>query len=340
MTGGIVDEYMYTISETTNLFLKINILTGEYEYLSEPIGYNREQWKKVYDAVVDGDKVFFLEYFGNHIMEYDTKDNSCHYYLLDEIDKDTARYPMIKHGGFIYCFFSNMPWYIRFDICSKNIEKINIGESISISSIYEKDGIVNIIYENKPKKYILDLVTGKETWKGIPNSMMGCHSITLYGGKEYYIGLDKRLYVYDGVVNHSINKYEYDIDGKLVIMGKGMYIFPATSSVINFIEFNNGRNSVITHLPTDLLYMANDFSKFCFKKEYKDIVVFFPHDGNYLVSVNLNSGEIQWIKPNSISAEKYLKDYFKDNAKQYPEGLFCLGSNRRIFDIDYLLEQG
>ena len=349
---------LYFISEAELVLMRMDISSGEIEYIDNPYIVNstgnfRVRWKLADRMLSYNKNIYILECDGTRMIEYHVEKNTCRYFDINcsvYVCSNYAGFTIYKDKAYIFPSFLNE--LVVVDLISGEVEReekickdisyipdlkkaiphklFSCGCRIENSEWVFMEQNNEVIEYDLEKRYIQN--------HKIPKVIHGCVHAEWKDNIFYILDLEGKLYTWN-VENHDVEDWLLDTGRpypnyrEMVVTKKKIWILPEIGEDILLIEKETRKSEKYYKYPSDFRYAApENYSKYYVHCEDKENYYFSMHSGNYLFCVEKESGKERWIKPYFTKIKKVI-DYYKKNSMFISEGVYTL-SNYMKFIID------
>lgn len=286
---------------------------------------------QVDSLIYDEKKIYILELDGRRLLQYDvvSKEFRCLYINYD--GDSWGNFAMFtKQEEYIYIFPRKADNLIKIDLSKESIirEKISlsIGEDSYLSCAFRSGNKVVLIGEKGETLWTYDLTSGGFTEKRIDENMETVIAASVFEDNAYLLGIKGGVYVCS-TKNYSIKrirKSNQDIEpytwGNITVTQKNIWLLPAFGDSIYVLDRGSLKESVLGEYPHDFSYIDLEGNgKYYGYGENQDTYFWAQRMGNYMLSIDKNSGRGEWVKLiNPLKKDLYYA--LLENVGQINEG--------------------
>lgn len=335
----VKDNKLFCVTDVEHIFERIDIKSGQVEYIDDPEGYNPSKWSGTDAILLHEDIVYLVEQNGEHILKYSLVSHSCQYIDVMCNDYICTNFAGITiYAGQMYMFPRYRDGVIKVNLESGTVEMkddlcpeieyaFNEKEPIPhtlfscscqvenhIWIFTERDGIAidYDIAEEQFEKYIL------------PESVEGCVQVEYVDGLFYFLIMEGKIYTWSPEKNigEEICDFgkacEYPYFGIISYAGNRLWVLPLLGNDIYIIDLLAHQYTIYSNYPADFAYFApNNWGKYF--RYYSDEKYYYyaMHAGNYILIIEKKTGQEQWIKPQVPDEEKKVTFYLKNRREQF-----------------------
>ncbi len=341
-TCALVNGEIYAFTCFKRLPIKKNLQTGEITILKNVKNYDLSF---VPDGMLSvGHDIFVLELNGNRLLKYNTNENTCQYFYIDCNRKEWDNYAAFaQYGEYLYIIPRFLDELIKIEICSGKVQrdkKIHFkenGENFG-KPWYGFQGEKVIWFFEKESNRVISYDMEKDVWENYELSVTinDCVHAVLYNNRMYILSSEGNIYgwntenkLLEKIADCSNESKDGNIFYRIAITDKIIFVLPGLGQDIFCIDKNTKEISKYKSYPNDFRYLVPEgWSKYYGYCEDEDYYYFAMRSMNFILSLNKNSGEEQWIKSQLPTCQEYKNFY-----ATYNKALL----NENELDIDGLL---
>lgn len=286
---------------------------------------------QVDSLIYDEKKIYILELDGRRLLQYDVVSKGFRCLYINYDGDSWGNFVMFtKQGEYIYIFPRKAGNLFKIDLHKESIirEKINlsINENRCLSCAFRSGNKVVLIGEKGESLWIYDLISGKFAEQSIEEKMETIVAASAFEDTAYLLGIKGSVYVCS-TKNYSIRrirKCNQDIEpytlGNITVTQKNIWLLPTLGDSIHILDRDSLKVNVFKEYPHDFSYidLAGN-SKYYGYGENQDTYFWAQRMGNYMLSIDKNSGQGEWIKLiNPLKEDLY--NALLENVRQVNEG--------------------
>lgn len=355
---AIKENTLICMTDHEQIFEKIDIKTGEVHYINSPKGYIQEKWTGTDAVLWKEEEIYFVEQSGEHIMKYSLYDEECQYISLnckDNVCNNFAGITIYKNNMYLFPRYRDN--VLRLDLndgiikekgrlCPEVNYRFNKKEEMPhmlYSCSYRIRSHVWIFMEKGRIVIDYDLELEEFEKHVLPKNIKSCELVE-YKEKVFYI-LTMEGQLFSWSLDEGIEQEIYDFGkekkypyfGSMVMANSKLWLLPYLGKDIYIVDIVSGNNEIYQKYPMDFYYYAPQnwakYLSYCCNDKY---IYFAMHSGNYILSIDKNSGQERWIKPIEMEWERKRIFYLNNNTKNlsYEKVYFD------IWDLVKILKQG
>lgn len=324
---ALIENEMYFISETENVFQKIDVNTGIVEYLNNPKGYLPLTWE-ISDLMLAYQKcIYIFELNGNKILEYSIEKNTCRYFNINCNKFEGGNYAAVAaYKDKIYIIPSFVNTLIIIDLETETlIKKENVfhtGERLLgtdnltcrvFTYGFQEGNHLWLFTEMERVVIDYDLEIGDYRIYRFPEMINKCVHAVYKDEKFYILDMNGGVYIWD-ILNdrtYEIKKGESEdrtlYYKRLIVTKSQIWILPCCGKEITIISMGDWKNTYYSNYPKDFCYIGTEnMGKYYGYCENSKFYYFAMHSGNYILSIEKESGKEKWLKPIRILEKRAI----------------------------------
>ncbi len=296
-------------------FMCIDVKTGNTEYVDWIECRKREIHVVTDKMMVYKSSIYWVDSYKNYVHEYNPEKNDYHKYSMIEIQDADIHNEYIT-GMYIYkdvmwFFLRSIPQIVKFNLNQKKWETYSIqyskqendnsdrNEKVNRCSVQAGDKVY--LFQNGGKLLIFNLNTFDHKWVVLPNELFevnraiwkdNCFYILTHIGNVYIwnerTGLNKKIY-------HCQDKS--CPFGTIAVTEHKVFLLPNQTEKILIVDLQKQNEIKQAECPTDLRYDESIYAKYAQYTEDSSYIWFDNRSSNYILRINKENEQIEWIKP-------------------------------------------
>lgn len=348
---------IYYVTHGEHVIKKLDLKTGQVEYLNNPDGYRPMEWSGVDRLFLHRGNLYLLEQTGRRMFEYSLQDKTGKCFEIGNSlsinGNNWAANIVYEDTVFIVSSFANE--LVKVNLVSNEIEK----EKLALESDYilerekeyyivkEKEiEIIHRLYscsckvetdmwlftERQQMVLKYDLARGKKTQHILPEVIKGCVHAVWKNGLFYILSIEGNVYSWDFANNKTRILYDgegenpYPSFAELVVTDKKIWMIPYVAEDIYVVDLENGEKSIFSAYPEDFLYCddpnRSHYYGYC---EDGDNYYFAMHSANYMLIIEKKRNNGKWLRPIEPKLREIVSYYMQNPNELYGERNFGLG---------------
>lgn len=292
----------------------------------------------------DEGELFALEMNGKRLLQYDVSKKLCRYLDIDCHNEGYGNYAAFaKYGSYVYIFPRYRNAFLKVNLETQVMEKkqelyyeaagTDKGDSRKAYEYFKcgcQSGSTVWLYQNQ-KHMLVRYELDKDFWEiyKLPLGVDDCADIVEYKDTVHLLSFQGNVYTWD-IENCSMKLLADCTDGierykfsKLAVTDKKLFLLPSLGKDIFCVESDTGRAEIYQNAPKELQYYADEsWSKYHGYCEDEEHYYFAMRSGNFLFSVNKESGKEEWINFDFPTKEDYINAYLKYSSRLIYENPF------------------
>ena len=288
----------------------IDLDTNRMRYMPGITNFRCQPWDM---SIFHQGKIYAVSVSGKDLMVYDLDKAKCEYFFLG-CDEN-------PWGNFISIFAKNQEVFIFptskrairvFNIEKKEIKIINNCEieNTDYSCSCNIDDEIWLVPRNGKQILVFNMVTkvfnSMESDLEIKNCVHAIHR----KGKIYILNKFGGIYVWD-IKGKKMDCFlaeqgqEKSAYGRIIYAGKRFILLPSLADNIQIIDMDKKEKTIYRDYPKDFGYSTRKWSKYYGYCEDENYIYFAMRSANYILKIDKNTGNIDWVKPILSEKEKY-----------------------------------
>lgn len=303
----ILDNQAWFIT-VDNCFMRMDINTGQTHFVM--FKENVPFYNVINSMLVFGNQIYWVDQNGEKLRSYDVNSEICKAYEIKDIKQQN------------YIAFSLITkWKDTIILIPKYTDKIlffNIQEECftEIRNIYKEyvhtddSGYVEHAFSTDEHIFIfladnqtvLKYSTNTGQISALDRKDLNRKIVSSYWHKNvlYVVNRDGSVWAVDEkfelVKDFSTSDHEFKGYSELLVADDKLILFPSTEKDIIMINIENGKREQLI-VPDDLMYKDSKWSKYTGYMEQQDFFLVPNRISNYVLMINKNNFDVQWIKP-------------------------------------------
>lgn len=312
-------------------FMCIDVNTGHTEYVDWK-EYQKEDTYVVTDKMmVYHTSIYWVDSDKRYVHEYNQESNEYHKYPMLEIqDADIHNEYII--GMYIYkdaiwFFFKSILQIVKFDLNQKMWETDSKRYDGWTDNDSERNEKVNrysaqindevYLFQNGGNLLKLNLNTLEHEWIVLPNELSEVVR-AIWRDDCFYILTDTgNVYIWSERTGSVKNVYhcqseEYPF-GTIAVTEHKVFLLPKQTEKILIVDLQNQNEVKQAECPADLQYVDSIYAKYAQYTEDSSYIWFDNRRSNYILRINKENEQIEWIKPQLPTVQEEWKHGRKRN---------------------------
>lgn len=350
-----IDGKLYSFTIFKKIPITIDKNSGEINCLENLKDY--DQTFITYKMMSIKNSIFALELNGKRIMKYDINKKICQYFNINCNDREWENYAgCATYEKYLYIFpryqnkivkiniesgsiqivskiYSDINFYKKYQYSKKELEYFSCGcQRENIMWLFQRQGNIIGLYNLKYNTY--------QEYR-ISITINDCVHAMWHKDILYLLSSEGRIYCWnqiDGTIERiadcacSNSDMPINTFSRIVVTDESIVLLPSLGKDIFYVNLETKKIEKYLSYPIEFRYYeVEGWSKYYGLCEDENYYYFAMRSTNYILTVDKQSGTIQWIKPIFPSYKKYKEVY-----KNYSNNLFS-ELNCSIEDMFFLL---
>lgn len=296
-------------------FMCMDVKTGYTEYVDWKQYQEKETYVVTDKMMVYRTSIYWVDSYKRYVHEYNQESNEYHKYPVMEIPNADIHNEyiigMYLYMDAIWFFFKSIKQIVKFDLTKKkwvtyskqydrpkdNDNERN--EKINRYSAQVDDKVY--LFQNGGKLLKLNLNTFEHEWVVLPGELSeivraiwrdNCFYILTHTGNVYIwnerTGSVKEIYCCQG------GECPF---GTMAVTEHKVFLLPNQTEEILIVDLQNQNKVKQAECPTDLQYVDSIYAKYSQYTEDSIYIWFDNRRSNYILRINKENEQIEWIKP-------------------------------------------